>query len=142
MASVNKVIILGNAGRDAEVRHTTGGSVITNVSLATTRKWKDKQSGERREETDWHRIVFFGKVAEIAGEYVKKGKPVYVEGRLTTRKWTDKEGRDQWTTEIVADQLQLLGGRDDRQDSGQTRQAPANTPPPPNFDDMDDDIPF
>jgi len=112
MASVNKVILIGNLGRDPEVRYTPGGSAVCNISLATTRNWKNKESGERQEETEWHRVVFYDRLAEIAGEYLKKGKPVYIEGRLKTRKWQDKEGRDQYTTEVIADQMQLLGGND------------------------------
>lgn len=157
MASVNKVILVGNLGRDPETRFSPNGGAICNVSIATTRQWKDKSSGERREETDWHRIVFFNRLAEIAGEYLKKGRSVYVEGRLQTRKWQDKEGKDQWSTEVIADQMQMLGGRGDADGGGgggyQRESAPARSnsgggsekgksSPPPNFDDMDDDIPF
>ena len=113
MASVNKVILIGNLGRDPEVRYTPNGSAVCDVSLATTRNWKSKDSGERQEETEWHRVVFFDRLAEIAGEYLKKGRPVYVEGRLKTRKWTDKDGVEKYTTEIFADQMQLLGGREE-----------------------------
>jgi single-strand DNA-binding protein len=112
MASVNKVIVMGNLGRDPETRYSPDGGAITNIAVATSRQWKDKASGERKEETEWHRIVFFGRQAEIAGEYLKKGRPVYVEGRLKTRKWQDKEGVERFTTEIVAEELQLLGGRE------------------------------
>jgi len=113
MASVNKVILVGNLGRDPEVRYgADGGSAICNVSIATTSNWRDKNTGERREETEWHRVVFYNRLAEIAGEYLKKGRPVYVEGRLRTRKWQNKEGQDQYTTEIIADQMQMLGSRD------------------------------
>jgi len=112
MASVNKVILIGNLGRDPEVRYTPNGSAVCNISLATTRQWKNRDSGERQEETEWHRVVFFDRLAEIAGEYLKKGRPVYVEGRLRTRKWTDKDGKDQYTTEIMALEMQLLGGRE------------------------------
>jgi single-strand DNA-binding protein len=112
MASVNKVILIGNLGRDPEVRYTPSGSAVCNVSLATTRNWKNKDSGEKQEETEWHRVVFYDRLAEIAGEYLKKGRPVYVEGRLKTRKWQDKEGKDTYTTEVIADQMQLLGGRE------------------------------
>ena len=112
MASVNKVILIGNLGRDPEVRYTPNGSAVCNVSIATTRNWKAKDSGERQEETEWHRVVFFDRLAEIAGEYLKKGRPVYVEGRLRTRKWTDKDGIEKYTTEIYAEQMQLLGGRE------------------------------
>jgi len=113
MASVNKVILIGNLGRDPEVRYTPSGSAVCNVGIATTRNWKNKDSGERQEETEWHRVVFFDRLAEIAGEYLKKGRPVYVEGRLRTRKWTDKDGVEKFTTEIFADQMQLLGGREE-----------------------------
>ncbi|MBU4611344.1 single-stranded DNA-binding protein [Achromobacter sp. GG226] len=113
MASVNKVILVGNLGRDPEVRYSPDGAAICNVSIATTSNWKDKNSGERREETEWHRVVFYNRLAEIAGEYLKKGRSVYVEGRLKTRKWQDKDtGADRYSTEIVADQMQMLGGRE------------------------------
>ena len=128
MASVNKVIIVGNLGRDPEVRYSPDGAAICNVSIATTSQWKDKATGERREETEWHRVVFYNRLAEIAGEYLKKGRAVYVEGRLKTRKWQDKEtGQDRYSTDIVADQMQMLGGRED--DGGQ-QQAPAQTRQP------------
>ena len=112
MASINKVIHIGNLGKDPEVRYTPNGAAICNIGIATTRSWKDKSSGEKVEETEWHRVVFYDRLAEIAGEYLKKGRPVYVEGRLKTRKWQDKEGVEKYTTEIVADSMQLLGGRD------------------------------
>ncbi|RYZ19915.1 MAG: single-stranded DNA-binding protein [Chitinophagaceae bacterium] len=112
MASINKVIIIGNLGRDPEVRYTPNGAAVCNVSVATTRNWKDKTSGDKVEETEWHRVVFYDRLAEIAGEYLKKGRAVYVEGRLKTRKWADKDGKDNYTTEIVAENMQLLGGRD------------------------------
>ena len=112
MASINKVILIGNLGKDPEVRYTPNGAAICNIGIATTRSWKDKTSGEKVEETEWHRVVFYDRLAEIAGEYLKKGRPVYVEGRLKTRKWQDKEGVEKFTTEIVADNMQLLGGRD------------------------------
>ena len=161
MASVNKVILIGNLGRDPEVRYAPSGSAICNVTIATSRQWKNRESGERQEETEWHRVVFYDRLAEIAGEYLKKGRPVYVEGRLKTRKWTDKDGVDKYTTEIVADQMQLLGGREgggggsygDDEDGGSSRparsapapRAPASKPAAKSstgFDDMDDDIPF
>ena len=112
MASINKVILIGNLGRDPEVRYTPSGAAVCNVSVATTRNWKDKSSGDKVEETEWHRVVFYDRLAEIAGEYLKKGRPVYVEGRLKTRKWQDKDGKDNYATEIVAEQMQLLGGRE------------------------------
>jgi single-strand DNA-binding protein len=158
MASVNKVILIGNLGRDPEVRYAPSGSAICNVTVATSRQWKDKTSGEKQEETEWHRVVFYDRLAEIAGEYLKKGRPVYVEGRLKTRKWTDKDGVEKYTTEIVADQMQLLGSREGMGDGGGEgggggqRSAPASRPPASRpaaaqksstgFDDMDDDIPF
>ena len=161
MASVNKVILVGNLGRDPETRFAPSGSAICNITLATSRNWKDKSSGEKREETEWHRVVFYDKLAEIAGEYLKKGRPVYVEGRLKTRKWTDKDGVEKYTTEIIAEEMQLLGGReggggggaDDEgysrnreADSGRapSRRAPAAaaSKPASDFSDMDDDIPF
>ena len=157
MASVNKVIIIGNLGRDPEVRYTPNGAAVCNVSVATTRNWKNRESGEKQEETEWHRVVFYDRLAEIAGEYLKKGRPVYVEGRLKTRKWQDKEGKDNYTTEIIADQMQLLGSREGMgggaggaDDHGEPRSAPAPRAPAAKpaaksatgFDDMDDDIPF
>ncbi|MDE2614145.1 MAG: single-stranded DNA-binding protein [Burkholderiales bacterium] len=156
MASVNKVILVGNLGRDPEVRYAPSGSAICNVTIATSRNWKDKTSGERQEETEWHRVVFYDRLAEIAGEYLKKGRPVYVEGRLKTRKWTDKDGVEKYTTEIIAQEMQLLGSREgggmsDEGGSAAPRSAPAaRSAPAPKpaakpatgFDDMDDDIPF
>lgn len=145
MASVNKVILIGNLGADPETRYLPSGDAVTNIRIATTENWKDK-SGDRQEHTEWHRISFFGRLAEIAGEYLKKGSPVYVEGRIRTRKWQDKEGQDRYSTEIVADRMQLLGGRG--ADGGGTRDAGGGDRPAPkkgnagNFDDMDDDIPF
>src|SRR6267378_2863946 len=111
MASVNKVILIGNLGRDPETRYSPDGAAITNVSVATTSQWKDKNTGEKREETEWHRVAFFGRLAEIAGQYLKKGSQVYIEGKLRTRKWQDKDGKDRYTTEIVADEMQMLGSK-------------------------------
>lgn len=108
---INKVILVGNLGRDPEVRYSPNGSAVANVTLATSESWKDKNSGEKVEKTEWHRVVFFGRLAEIAGEYLKKGSQVYVEGRLQTRKWQDKDGHDRYTTEIVANEMQMLGSR-------------------------------
>src|SRR5690606_35151078 len=126
MASVNKVILVGNLGRDPETRFSPDGAAICNLSLATTSQWKDRATGERREEVEWHRVVFYNRLAEIAGEYLKKGRSIYVEGRIKTRKWVDKEtGQDRYSTEIIADQMQMLGGRDD--DGGQ-REAPQRQP--------------
>ncbi len=113
MASVNKVILVGNLGRDPEVRYTANGSAMCNLSIATTYNSRDGQTGERREETEWHRVVMFNRLAEIAGEYLRKGRPVYIEGRLRTRKWQGQDGQDRYTTEILADQMQMLGGRGD-----------------------------
>jgi single-strand DNA-binding protein len=107
---VNKVILVGNLGTDPEVRYTSGGAAIANVSLATTDSWQDKQSGEKQERTEWHRVVFFNRLAEIAGEYLRKGSQVYIEGRLQTRKWKDQSGQDRYTTEIVANEMQMIGG--------------------------------
>ena len=112
MASVNKVIIVGNLGKDPETRYSPNGGAICNVRIATTRNWKDKATGEKKEETEWHSVVFYDRLAEIAGEYLKKGRSVYVEGRLKTRKWQDKEGQDRYTTEIIAAEMQLLGSRE------------------------------
>jgi single-strand binding protein len=112
MASVNKVILVGNLGRDPEVRYTAEGSAITSISVATTSTWKDRNSGERREETEWHRVTFFNRLAEIAGEYLKKGRSVYIEGRLKTRKYTDANGVEKYATDIIAEQMQMLGGRE------------------------------
>jgi single-strand DNA-binding protein len=162
MASVNKVILLGNLGRDPETRYTTGGDAVTNLNIATSEQWKDK-SGEKQERTEWHRVVLFGRQAEIAGEYLKKGRSVYIEGRLQTRKYTDKDGVEKYSTEIVGDRMQLIGGT--RESSGgdadfssgggapsrrETASAGAGAPAgggkggatKKNVDDFDDDIPF
>ena len=167
MASVNKVILVGNLGRDPEMRFMPNGEAVCNFSIATTDSWKDK-SGQKQERTEWHNIVIYRKLAEIAGEYLKKGRPVYIEGRLQTRKWQTKEGQDRYTTEIIADQMQMLGGRDSGgtnasydsgmdqgNDYGDYNQAPpsqSQARPAPvakpaiasgsSFDDFDDDIPF
>ena len=153
MASVNKVILIGNLGRDPETRYMPEGGAITNISIATTDKWKDK-NGEMQEKTEWHRVAFFGKLAEIAGEYLKKGSQVYVEGRLQTRKWQDKDGQDKYTTEIVANVMQMLGSRQgmgggdrdagaDRAGGGAAKPAAASKPAGKGkFDDFEDDIPF
>jgi single-strand DNA-binding protein len=154
MASVNKVILVGNLGRDPETKYMPDGAAITNVSIATSYQWTDKASGEKKEETEWHRVMFRGRLAEIAGEYLKKGSQVYVEGRLRTRKWQDKEGQDRYTTEIVADTMQMLGSRagsgEPREPRGEpvsarAAEAKAAAPaqkPAGKFDDMEDDIPF
>lgn len=146
MASVNKVIIVGNVGRDPETRYMPSGDAVTNISVATSDRYKDKQTGEMKENTEWHRIAFFGKLAEIAGQYLKKGSQVYVEGRLRTRKWTDQSGQEKYSTEIIADSMQMLGARmagsGDPGESG-ARSKPADTGSAPSaIDTMDDDIPF
>jgi single-strand DNA-binding protein len=151
MASVNKVILVGNLGRDPETRYTTGGDAVTNIRVATTDTWKDK-NGEKQERTEWHTVVFFGRQAEIAGEYLKKGRQVYIEGRLQTRKWQDKDGQDRYTTEIVADRMQMLGSREgggapapemaERHAAAEPRAAAKPSAAKKNIDDLDDDIPF
>ncbi len=145
---VNKVILIGHLGRDAEVRYSPNGQAIANITLATSESWKDKNTGERQERTEWHRVVFFGRLAEIAGEYLKKGMQIYVGGRLQTRKWQDKDGNDRYTTEIVAADMQMLGSRSGAgaPDEG----AETESAPPPaagrgardGAEDFDDDIPF
>lgn len=150
MASVNKVIIVGNLGKDPETRYMPNGDAVCNITVATTDTWKDKQTGEKKEQTEWHRIVFFRKLAEIANQYLHKGSQVYIEGALKTRKWQDKEGQDRYTTEIVADTMQMLGGKRDG-DAQRSESAPEPRPqraaPAPQgnggaFDDLSDDIPF
>jgi single-strand DNA-binding protein len=158
MASVNKVILIGNLGRDPETRYMPDGGAITNISIATTENWKDK-NGEKQEKTEWHTVVFFGRQAEIAGEYLKKGRQVYIEGRLQTRKWQDKEGQDRYSTEIVADRMQMLGSRESGSSASSVPSDPAErepaaagasagarksaaAPAKKNVDDLDDDIPF
>ena len=146
MASVNKVILVGNLGRDPEVRRMPSGDAMVNLSIATTDTWKDK-GGERQEKTEWHRIVMFGRVAEVAGEYLKKGSQAYFEGRLQTRKWTDKEGQDKYTTEVVADRMQMLGSRSGSgtgsfSDSQASSKASGSGEFSGGLDDLEDDIPF
>jgi single-strand DNA-binding protein len=153
MASVNKVILVGNLGRDPETRAMPSGDSITNIRVATTDRWKDKASGEMKEATEWHSVVFFGRLAEIASQYLRKGSQVYLEGRLRTRKWQDKEGQDRYTTEIVADQMQMLGSRasgagdsaprdfEPQSQAASARPAAAKKPASA-FSEMDDDIPF
>jgi single-strand DNA-binding protein len=148
MASVNKVIIVGNLGADPETRYLPSGEAVTNIRVATTDRWKDKQSGEMKEATEWHRIAFFGRLAEVAGEYLKKGSQVYVEGALRTRKWQDKDGQDRYSTEIRADVMQMLGRREGggearTQPAMETKAAePKAKKPAGKFDDLEDDIPF
>ena len=164
---VNKVILVGNLGKDPEVRYMSSGAAVTNVTIATSESWKDKQSGEQQERTEWHNVVFFNRLAEIAGEYLKKGGKVYVEGSLRTRKWQDKNGQDRYTTEIVANEMQMLdsrgaggggagysggsgysGGQQQQRDNaipGPSSPTQTSSAPPPaagSFDDFDDDIPF
>lgn len=163
---LNKVTLIGRLGADPEVRYMPSGGAVTNIGLATTRRWKDRQSGERREETEWHRVAFFNRIAEIAGEYLRKGSLVYIEGRIRTRKWQDQNGQDRYTTEIIAEQMQMLdsksGGTSSFNDgqsnnsnytapqqqatpaptpAANNQQAPDN-PPPASYEDFDDDIPF
>src|SRR5512137_1360877 len=153
MASVNKVILVGNLGADPETRYTTNGDAVCNISLATTESWKDKQSGEKKEITEWHRVVFYRKLAEIAGQYLKKGSQVYLEGRIRTRKWTDKEGQERYTTEIEANEMQMLGRREGMGDSAPRESGGGSSRPAPSkpassgssgggFNDFEDDIPF
>jgi single-strand DNA-binding protein len=166
MASLNKVILIGNLGKDPETRYAPSGDAICNLTLATTETWKDKSTGERRDATEWHRVVFFGRVAEVAAQYLRKGSQIYVEGRLQTRKWQDKDGQDRYTTEIRGDEMKMLGSRQGMggdaggydapapqarpamqsaggSSGGQASGAPAKTPPPGSgFGEFDDDIPF
>ncbi|MEE9351876.1 MAG: single-stranded DNA-binding protein [Thiotrichaceae bacterium] len=170
MASVNKVILVGNLGQDPEVKYMPSGGAVANISIATTDNWKDKSTGEKKEKTEWHRVVFFNRLAEIVGEYLRKGSQVYIEGNLRTRKWQDQSGQDRYTTEIVAKEMTMLGGRAGAGDGGGYSSAPSqaapmqqggqqaqqgggnpNAPqnnsapqqqPPGNFDDFEDDIPF
>ncbi|MCW8828739.1 MAG: single-stranded DNA-binding protein [Gammaproteobacteria bacterium] len=162
---VNKVILVGNLGQDPEVRYTASGAAVANISVATSEQWTDKQSGQKQERTEWHRVVLFGRLGEIAGEYLKKGSQVYLEGKLQTRKWQDQNGQDRYSTEIVANEMQMLGGRSggasdynqgssggaprqqsapqQQQSGGSAQQQPAQAPAGgSNFDDFDDDIPF
>jgi single-strand DNA-binding protein len=150
MASVNKVIIVGNLGKDPETRFLPDGKAVCNFTVATTDKWTDKATNEKKEATEWHRVSSFGRLAEICGEYLKKGSQVYIEGKLRTRKWQDKEGQDRYTTEIMADAMQMLGSRsgmggaesrDTREPVSESEGKPAKKPAG-QFQDMDDDIPF
>ncbi len=159
MASINKAIIVGNLGKDPETRYMPSGDAVTNITVATTDKYKDKATGEQKELTEWHRISMFGKLAEIAGQYLKKGSQVYIEGKIQTRKWQDKDGQDRYTTEIKADTMQMLGSRSgmgggsddgggasyDEPRASRPAAKPAGAPakkPASSFEDMDDDIPF
>jgi len=153
---INKVILIGNLGRDPQTRYTQGGAAVTNFSIATSESWKDRQTGEQQERTEWHNIVCFARLGEIAGEYLRKGSKVYIEGRLQTRKWQDKDGNDRYTTEIVANEMQMLDGRGDAADGparsmGERKPARSDARSEPSYDssatsdfgdDIDDDIPF
>jgi len=164
---LNKVMLIGNLGADPEVRYMPSGGAVVNITLATSMRWKDKQSGERKEATEWHRVVFFNRLAEVVGEYLKKGSQIYIEGRLQTRKWQDQNGQDRYTTEIVASEMHMLGSRSggtadfggdqsqggysapssrpasQPQQSAPQHDSGSSMPPaPPNYDDFDDDIPF
>ena len=153
---VNKVIVVGNLGNDPETRYMPSGSAVTNMTVATNESWKDKQTGEQKDRTEWHKVAMFGRLAEIAAEYLRKGSQVYIEGKLRTRKWQGQDGQDRYTTEIIADEMQMLGGRGGagggsfgggggQQSGGQQgggQQGGGNAPPQPGPDDFDDDIPF
>jgi single-strand DNA-binding protein len=144
---VNKVILVGTLGADPDTRYTPSNAAVTNLSIATNESWKDKQSGEQKEKTEWHRVVMFNRLAEIATEYLRKGSQVYIEGKIQTRKWEDKEGKDRWTTEVVANEMQMLGSRSSGSNSAPSSMegAPSSNvsaPKPQSSDDFDDDIPF
>ncbi|WP_376696904.1 single-stranded DNA-binding protein [Wenzhouxiangella sp. EGI_FJ10305] len=141
---INKAILIGNLGADPETRHTAGGNAVTNIRIATSESWRDKQTGEQQERTEWHRVVMFGKLGEIAGEYLRKGSKVYIEGRIQTRKWQGQDGQDRWTTEIVANEMQMLdsrGGSAPFDDNNQSQQN-YDGPPSDNSGGLEDDIPF
>ncbi|HID82212.1 MAG TPA: single-stranded DNA-binding protein [Chromatiales bacterium] len=143
---VNKVILVGNLGADPETKYMPSGDAVTNITVATSESWKDKQTGDKREKTEWHKVVMFRRLAEIAAEYLRKGSQVYIEGKIQTRKWQDKDGNDRYTTEIVADQMQMLGARGgsgfDSAPASRSEPAAAKSAPAPAVDDFDDDIPF
>jgi len=145
---INKVIIVGNLGSDPETRYMPSGSAVTNLTVATNESWKDKATGEQKDRTEWHKVAMFNRLAEIAAEYLRKGSQVYIEGKLRTRKWQDKNGQDRWTTEIVADEMQMLGGRGGAGGGGSASMGsgqdsgPSSAPPQAGPDDFDDDIPF
>ena len=158
---LNKVTLIGNLGADPEIRYMPSGGAVTTVNIATTRRWKDKQTGERKDATEWHRVIFFNRTAEVAGEYLKKGSQVYVEGRIQTRKWQDKDGHERYTTEIIAEEMHMLGNRSGGTANFQDTPAnytpqstasspasapaygtPTSSPLPPEYEDFDDDIPF
>ena len=142
---INKVILVGNVGGDPETRYMPSGSAVTNITVATNETWKDKQTGEKKERTEWHRVALFNRLAEVAAEYLRKGSQVYIEGKLRTRKWQGKDGQDRYTTEIIASEMQMLGGRSGSgggANFGDDNQGGGNAPPQPGPDDFDDDIPF
>ena len=149
---INKVIIVGNLGQDPDTRYMPSGAAVTNFTVATNESWKDKQTGEQKERTEWHKVAMFGRLAEIAAEYLRKGSQVYVEGKLRTRKWQGQDGQDRYTTEIIADEMQMLGGRGGAggggsfggggEPGGSGQQGGGSAPPQPGPDDFDDDIPF
>ncbi len=142
---INKAILIGNLGADPETRHTAGGNAVTNIRIATSESWRDRQSGEQQERTEWHRVVMFGKLGEIAGEYLRKGSKVYIEGRIQTRKWQGQDGQDRWTTEIVANEMQMLdsrGGSAPFDDNNNSSQQNYDGPPSDNGGGLEDDIPF
>ena len=147
---INKVILVGNLGKDPEVRYSPNGNAVANITLATSEQWKDRNSGEQQEKTEWHRVVFFNRLAEIVGEYLKKGSQVYVEGKLQTRKWQGQDGQDRYTTEVVANEMQMLGGRQASSDDNWSSSRPASNPQGAgpaaatgnDMGDFDDDVPF
>ena len=141
---INKVIIVGNLGADPETRYMPSGSAVTNMTVATNESWKDKQTGEQKDRTEWHKVAMFNRLAEVAAEYLRKGSQVYIEGKLRTRKWQDRDGNDRWTTEIIADEMQMLGSRGGAGGSAPMSQdpGPSSASPQPGPDDFDDDIPF
>ncbi len=144
---INKVIVVGNLGQDPDTRYMPSGSAVTNFTVATNESWKDKQTGEQKDRTEWHKITMFGRLAEISAEYLRKGSQVYIEGKLRTEKWQDKDGNERYTTKIIADEMQMLGGRGGSggapmHDSGASQGAPPSPPPQGSADEFDDDIPF
>ncbi|MCH8866513.1 MAG: single-stranded DNA-binding protein [Proteobacteria bacterium] len=144
---INKVILIGNLGGDPETRYMPNGSAVTNITVATNESWKDKQTGEQKDRTEWHKVAMFNRLAEVAAEYLRKGSQVYIEGKLRTRKWQDRDGNDRYTTEIIADEMQMLGGRSGGSapmgaDPSPSADSPVSEPPKQGSDDFDDDIPF
>jgi len=140
---INKVIIIGNLGQDPDTRYMPSGAAVTNMTVATNETWKDKQTGEQKDRTEWHKVAMFGRLAEIAAEYLRKGSQVYIEGKLRTRKWQDQQGNDRYTTEIIADEMQMLGGRGGGGAAPMRNEGSSSAPPPQSGpDDFDDDIPF